>query len=67
MAYRVSYGKYEGSENGVNKYEVTIYADTAEDIPTASEVPEAASGSMCIVAEPFDVLILNNGGEWKNV
>lgn len=65
MGYKVITGLHVGVKDGVNQYQCEVYADTAEDIPTASEVPHVSAGSVCIVMDMKDVLFLNTEGEWK--
>lgn len=65
MAYKVIVGKSVGAKDGVNQYQCEVYADTADDIPMASEIPYVSAGSVCIVADTHDALFMNTEGEWK--
>ncbi len=64
MGYKVRLGEYVETVDGVNMHMAEVYADTADDIPAPSKIPQAAVGSNCIVMDTKDVLYLNTERAW---
>lgn len=56
-----SHARYQ---DGMTSYYVTIFADSADDIPDPDDHPEWEVGSTCIITNSREIKILNNLRKW---